>query len=479
MADLPRVCVLGAGTSGVICAKVLKDHGVPVDVYEKGSGLGGIWRFKNDNGQSTCYRSLHINTSKRLMELSDFKFREETAEYPTHWEIHEEFERYVDTFDVRKHIRFSTEIKNCERLDDGTWKIDAEGPDGAYTEHYDFLCVANGHHWDPRLPDFPCEFNGISFHAHHYVDTRDPHNLEGKRVVVVGMGNSAMDIACELAHIGQGAGKVFLSQRSGVWIIPKIVGNTPQDKFQRHPMDEPGIIEKIRRTIVPRAWRMAAFDFAIQSVINLTVGNPKRVGLKPPKESFSQRHPTVSQEIHNRLIHGDITPKGNIAELMGDKVKFEDGSIEEVDAIIYATGYNIRFPFFAESFINAPDNSIPLWQRIFHPTIENIAFMGLIQPVCAMMPIVELQSNLVADYLCGEVKLPDSKAMEREMIAADKLLKAQYTSSKSHTIQIDCPEYTFELRKDWKRCRKLAKRAGNPLPVARKTEARPVESVSV
>ena len=470
---------MGAGTSGVICAKVLKDHGVPVDVYEKGSGIGGIWRFKNDNGVSTCYRSLHINTSKRLMELSDFKFRDHIAEYPTHWEILEEFERFVDEFGIRPHIRFNTEVKHCERLDDGTWKVSVEGPDGPYTEHYDFLCVANGHHWDPRYPDFPGEFNGVTFHAHHYVDVHDPHDLEDKRVVVVGMGNSAMDIACELAHVGQGASKVFLSQRSGVWIIPKIFGNTPQDKFQRHPMEEPSLIEKLRRKFVPRGLRVRAFDTLIQTIINITVGNPKRVGLKPPKESFSQRHPTVSQEIHNRLIHGDIVPKGNIAELMGDKVKFEDGSIEEVDAIIYATGYNIRFPFFDETFISAPDNSIALWQRIFDPKINNVAFLGLIQPVCAMMPCVELQSNLIADYLCGEVHLPDPKTMEREMIETDERMKRQYTTSKSHTIQIDCPEYTFELREDWKRCRKRAARAGNSLPVERKTEAKKEEPASV
>ena len=177
------------------------------------------------------------------------------------------------------------------------------------------------------------------------------------------------------------------------------------------------------------------------------------------------RHPTVSQELHNRLVHGDIVPKGNIRELRGDRVLFEDGSEEQVDAIIYATGYNIRFPFFDESLISAPGNSIPLWQRIFDPRFKDLAFVGLVQPVCAMMPIAELQSNFVADYLTGELHLPSAQQMREQMTAYDRSMKESYTRSESHTIQIDCPEYSYFLQKAWKLGRRRAAAAGNALPV--------------
>ena len=458
---MTKVCIIGAGTSGLICAKVLKEHGIDFDCFEKSSGLGGIWRFQNNNGMSTCYRSLHINTSKRMMELSDFKFRPEIAEYPSHSEILAEFERYADTFDVRHHITFETEVLHCERLPNGKWRVRIRGKAGEEVRNYDFLAVANGHHWDPRLPEFPGSFAGPAFHAHHYVDTQNPHQLKGKKVVVVGMGNSAMDIACELAHVGQGAGKVYLSQRSGVWIIPKIFGSVPQDKFQRHPMKKPGLWEQFKRTFIPRSVRVALFDTLIETIVKLIVGMPQRVGLKPPKERFHQRHPTVSQEIHNRLVHGDVVPKGNIKELKGDRVEFEDGSIEAVDAIIYATGYNISFPFFDQDFISAPGNSIPLFQRVFNPQIDNLAFIALVQPVCAMMPIAELQSNFVADYIVGEYHLPGADDMTKAMIAYDKMMKANYTHSHSHTIQIDCPEYSYLVQKEWARGRRRARHAGN------------------
>ena len=475
---LPRACIIGAGTSGVICAKVFKQHGIPFDVIEKSSGVGGIWRFKNDNGMSTCYRSLHINTSKRMMVLSDFPFKDSVAEYPTHEEILDYFEEYVDHFGVREHIEFRTEVRKVSRNDDGTWKVDlarVDTPEKVESRNYDFVAVVNGHHWDARIPSFPGKFDGIQMHAHHYVDAGDPHDLRDKNVVVVGMGNSAMDIACELGHRGQGAGRVFLAQRSGVWIVPKILGNTPQDEFIRHPMEEPTAWERFRRTYIPRRWRQKFSNFIGEAIVGFSMGKPSRVGLKDPKEPMNMRHPTISSEIHNRLIHGDITPKGNIAELMGEKVKFEDGSIEKVDAIIYATGYNITFPFFEKDFISAPNNSIPLWQRIFDPRFENLAFIALVQPLCSMMPIAEIQSHFVAEYLVGRNALPSPAQMEREMHDYDNFMKGRFTNSPSHTIQIDCAEYTYFLREAWEKGKKRALRTGSKVPVTARVADKPAK----
>jgi hypothetical protein len=252
-----------------------------------------------------------------------------------------------------------------------------------------------------------------------------------------------------------------------VWILPKVIGNTPQDRFQRHPMVEPSRLEHLIREHVPKGLLTSVTDRIIETTLNFVVGSPTRVGLKLPKEPFHMRHPTVSQEIHNRLVHGDITPKGNIEELQGTKVMFEDGSVEEVDAIIYATGYNVTFPFFDEDFISAPDNEIALFERIFDPRFDNLAFIALVQPVCAMMPIAELQSNLVADYLVGDYRLPVDTEMDRRASSYDSDMKSRYTASESHTIQIDCAEYSYYLREEWKRGAERARAAGGtPLVLA-------------
>lgn len=470
---LPRVCIIGAGTSGVVCAKVMHQHGFDVDCFERGSVIGGMWRFANDNGMSNIYRSLHINTSKRLMQLSDFPFPDHMAEYPSHAEIIEYFEAYAAKFGIRDVIRFRTEVRHAERLGDGTWKVDIAGPEGEQSRYYDVLLVANGHHWDPRRVKFPGDFDGEEIHSHDYVDMRTPLDLEGKRVVVVGAGNSAMDIACELAQAGRtgvGPARVVLSQRSGVWITPKVLGNIAQDQHVRHAMRRPGRAERFRRRFIPRGLRRRLSGALAQMWVRMVAGDPSRIGLKQPQDRFSQRHPTISQDIHARLIHGDLHARGNIAELMGDRVKFEDGSVEQADVLIYCTGYNITFPFFEHDFLAAPDNDIGLWHRLFDPRFDNLAFIALVQPLCAMMPIAELQSEFIAAYLEGRYHLPPREQMQQELTAYHEGMKAQYTRSPSHTIQIDCEEYSYNLFMEWDAGAARADAAGNVLPVAPRVE---------
>lgn len=467
--SLPKVCIIGAGTSGLICAKVMQQRGIPFDCFEKGSKIGGLWRYKNDNGLNSIYRSLHINTSKRIMELSDFPFPAHMPEFPGNAEIIQYFEAYAAHFDVHRRIIFNTEVIAAERLDDGCWQVQIAGPGGLETRFYDALLVANGHHWDPRRVEFPGAFDGVQLHSHDYLNLQEPVDLRGKKVVVVGSGNSAMDIVCELGQAqreGWGPDKVILSQRSGVWITPKVLGNIPQDKGLRHPMRRPSLWEHFKRRCIPKPLRTAAFNLVTESWLRIILGDPRRVGLKQPECRYSERHGTISQELHARLIHGDIQPLGDIRELRGREVVFEDGSVESADVIIQCTGYNIRFPFFEPTLVSAPDNDIALWQRIFDHRYDNLMFIGLVQPICAMMPIAELQSSFIADYLSGSYLAPQGGRMEAQMRRYHEGMKAQFTPSPSHTIEINCEEYSYYLYREWDRGRKRAREAGNPLPLA-------------
>lgn len=466
-----QVAVIGGGTSGVVCAKVLQQQGLEVQVFEKGSQLGGLWRFGNDNGMSSIYRSLHINTSKRLMQLSDYPMPAHMAEYPSHAEIIEYFEAYAEHFNVRRCMRFNTEVRKVEKAADGLWELTlVDGQGVQRCQRFANVVVANGHHWDARMVDYPGQFDGEQFHAHHYIDIREPVNMAGKCVVVVGAGNSAMDVASELgqalrmdmstpAALRTGPSKVLLSQRSGVWIAPKVLGNIAQDSKLRHPMKPPGAMERFMRQYVPRSWRAKAYDYFAERLIRSIAGDPERVGLKQPKERYSQRHGTISQDIHSRLIHGDVAPRGNIVELLGSKVRFEDGSEEVVDVIVHCSGYRITFPFFAPDFISAPQNDIALWQRMVHPQHAGLFFAGLVQPKCSMMPIAELQSSFMADIMLGKAVLPSSHAMQQQTQAMCAQVKAQFTRSESHTIQIDCEEYSHDLYREWERCRQRQRKA--------------------
>src|SRR3954470_15879497 len=335
---LPSACVIGAGSSGIAAAKKLRDAGVEVDVFEKSDRVGGNWVFGNRNGMSAAYRSLHINTSRDRMEYADYPMPRDYPDFPHHTQIARYFDSYVDHFGVREAIRFETGVEHAARRPDGVWEVTTERGE---TLEYDALLVANGHHWDPRWPDPPFpghdSFEGVQMHSHHYVDNEA---MRGKNVVVLGMGNSAMDIAVEATQV---ANRVFLAARRGAHIIPKYLWGRPLDQMGLSPR----VPWAIRRRIP-------------ECIIHSTTGGLEKSGLPKPDHPIGSAPPTISDEILSRLTHGDIKPKPNIASLEGSQVRFADGSVEDVDVVVYATGYKVTFPFFAPDFVSAPGNDLPL-----------------------------------------------------------------------------------------------------------------------
>src|SRR4051812_25808989 len=415
-----RVCVIGAGVSGLVSAKALRDRGIAYTCFESSDDVGGNWYFGNPNGRSSAYRSLHIDTSKERISFVDFPMPEHFPDFPHHSELHAWLRDYADHFGLRESIRFGTAVQRAERLEGGGWDIDGE--------RFDALVVCNGHHWDPRFPDFPGHFDGETIHSHHYIDTRDPIDTHDKRVLVVGIGNSAVDIASEVSRKGVAA-RTFLSTRSGAWVLPKYILGRPADTVVK---TNPRIPLRLQR-------RLGA---VLQRLVS---GKPEDFGLPTPNHRFLEAHPTVSSEILLRLGSGDCTAKADVAELMGDRVRFTDGSVEEVDVIVYATGYNVSFPFFDPGFISAPDNVLPLYKRMFKPAVEDLVFVGLGQAIPTIFPFAELQAKLMSRYLAGEWALPGAAEMER-MIRADEAKHIKHFSNRPrHTMQLDWYVYEDDL----------------------------------
>ncbi|MFM9054023.1 MAG: flavin-containing monooxygenase, partial [Solirubrobacterales bacterium] len=214
----PQVCVIGAGSSGITACQSLAERGIEFACFEKGSAIGGNWRYMNDNGMSSAYRSLHINTSREMMQYEAFPMPATYPDYPGHAEIAAYFEDFVDHFGLRENIEFQTEVVACKPTEEG-WEVTVEGPKGCRTEAFTDLMVCNGHHWNPRWPEpaFPGSesFTGEQMHAHDY---KTPEILDGKRVLILGIGNSATDIAVESSRI---ADRTILAMRRGAWIVPK------------------------------------------------------------------------------------------------------------------------------------------------------------------------------------------------------------------------------------------------------------------
>ncbi|WP_205696510.1 NAD(P)/FAD-dependent oxidoreductase [Conexibacter sp. SYSU D00693] len=421
----PRTCVIGAGSSGIAAAKVLHERGVPFDCYELSDRVGGNWVFGNANGISASYRSLHINTSRERMEFSDFPMPKRLPDFPRHDHIAAYFDDYVDHFGFRDRIRFRTAVEHVTPLAGGGF--DVRLGTGA-TERYDAVVVCNGHHWDPRWPEpaFPgaAESSIEQLHSHSYTEEEQ---LAGKDVVVLGMGNSAMDIAVDASYHAR---SVYLAHRRGAHIVPKYVFGKPVDQLGGQAL--PGAIR----------WPV------IRTMLRLVNGDLTQYGLQQPDHKFGQAHPTVSGRILDRLAHGAITPKPNIARLEDDEVVFEDGSRVHADLVVYCTGYKITFPFFDEDVVAAHDNRLRLFEHVVHPGIDRLYFIGLVQPLGAIMPIAERQSQLVANHLTGVYALPSRAEVERSIDAKQEAMRKRYVASKRHTIQVDFEDYMRELQQE-------------------------------
>ncbi len=434
-----RVCIIGAGSSGITAAQVLADKGIAFDCFEMGSGVGGNWRYGNDNGVSSAYRSLHINTSRSAMEYAAYPMPESLPDYPSHWQIADYFDAFVDHFGLREQITFRTEVVKVAAAQAGGYDVTVRSLDNvreSETHHYDHVIVANGHHWDPRWPEpgFPGseDFPGEQLHAHYY---RTPDVFADKRVVVLGIGNSATDIAVESSRV---ATETHLAMRRGAHILPKYLFGVPTDHLTDSPLARgPFAMQKL----------------GMKTMLRLAVGKMTDYGLPEPDHQVLEAHPTVSDDLLSRLGHGDISVKPNIDHFEGSTVCFVDGSKVEADVVVYSTGYKVSFPFLDDTVVRAEDNHVDLYRRVVSPDHPGLYFVGLIQPLGAVMPIAEAQSHWVVELIAGEVSLPPVAEMRAQIAAYDASLRKRYVASKRHTIQVDAHTYRTELAKERKRRR--------------------------
>jgi hypothetical protein len=334
----------------------------------------------------------------------------------------------VDHFGLRDTITFRTEVTRVEPADAG-WSVTTRNRDTGEvrTAHYGAVLVANGHHWDPRYPEppFPGTFDGEQTHAHHY---KVPDPYAGRRVLVVGIGNSATDIAVETSHVSE---RTFLAMRRGAHVIPKYIFGQPFDRLAKTPLARAPL------------WFQR---LTLRILLRLAQGRMTDYGLPAPDHKVLSAHPTISSDLLTRLGHGDITVKPNVERLDGDTVWFVDGSSERVDAIIYCTGYKISFPFL--DVVAAADNEIDLFHRVVPPEHPGLYFIGLVQPLGAIMPLAEAQSEWVADLLEGKAALPPADEARREISRYHQRSARRYLASKRHTIEVDFLAHLKEIERE-------------------------------
>jgi cation diffusion facilitator CzcD-associated flavoprotein CzcO len=379
------------------------------------------------------------------LAFEDYAVPSDWPDFPSHAQLLQYFKDYVDHFGLRPTITFNTAVTRAERATDGLWDVTLSTGE---TRRYDVLIVCNGHHWDPRIPDYPGTFEGVAFHSHAYCDPFQPYDMRGKNVVVVGMGNSAMDIASELAQRPM-AKNLWVSARRGVWVLPKYMNGKPADK-------------SAMPSWMPRKLGLSLARAAIKKAI----GNMEDYGLPKPDHEPLSAHPSVSGEFLTRAGCGDIKFKPAIKAFEGHNIRFDDDSVEHVDAVIFATGYKISFPFLTDpAFKTDADNRLPLFKRMVPAGVDNLFYMGLAQPLPTLVNFAEQQAKLLGAYLAGRYHLPSATERTETTAKDEAFYLGGYYNSPRHTIQVDFGHYCSDLTKEIARGTARAKAAGWSLPV--------------
>lgn len=416
-----RVCVIGAGPSGITAAKNLLQVGIRnLVVYEKGDQVGGNWVFSPRLSHSSVFETTHIISSKRMSEYEDYPMPDDYPDYPSHKQVLAYFQGYARRFGVNDYIRFNTEVIKAEKQPDDTWRLTLH--DGT-VETFDYLLVANGHHWDPRYPKYPGEFTGEFLHSHDY-KTNAP--FRDKRVLVIGGGNSACDIAVETARL---SAFTAMSMRRGYWIIPKHIMGVPSDVMASKIAGLPDFL----RYRVLRVALMAA------------IGRDNTLyGLEHPDYPLMRAHLVANSELLYYLKHGKVHPRRDIDHFEGKRVVFKDGRAEEYDTIIAATGFKISFPFFDPNFLSFDSKDVPLFVRVFHPDHASLFFIGLVQPQGCIWPLADAHAKLVANFIVGNYQTPPD--MRQRVQAQIERQRRFYLNSPRHTVEVEFHKHLWEVQ---------------------------------
>ncbi|WP_347125239.1 NAD(P)-binding domain-containing protein [Microbacterium sp. SY138] len=347
-----RYAVIGAGPSGLAAARALQKRGISVDGYEASHGVGGLWDISNP--RSTMYESAHLISSRTTTEFTEFPMRSR-VDYPGHRALKDYFDDYARHFGLADLFLFDTRVARLEPRDGG-WDLTSSGPRGDETHWYAGVVLANGTLAEPNIPAFPGEFTGELLHTHAY---KSPEQLKDRRVLLIGAGNSGCDIAVDAVHH---AVSVDMSVRRGYYFVPRYLFGRPSDTLnQGRPLPA-----RIKQAIDSR-------------VLRAFTGDPVRFGFPKPDYRIYESHPIVNTMVLNHLGQGDLRIRPDVSRFDGASVHFRDGSADDYDLVLLATGYTLDYPFVDREHLHWRGAAPRLFLNVFPASFNGLYVMGMIE----------------------------------------------------------------------------------------------------
>ncbi|WP_313555616.1 flavin-containing monooxygenase [Miniimonas arenae] len=414
------VCIVGAGPAGLAVARALAERGIEYTHLERHTGVGGVWDIDNPGGP--MYESAHLISSRTTSGYSGYPMPTSYPDYPRHDHVLAYLRAFAAHYGLDQRVETGVCVESVER-DGSAWVVTRT--DGTSSRH-GAVVVSTGSQWHPRLPALPGTYDGEVRHSQTF---RSPREFAGQRVLVVGGGNSGCDIACDAAR---NADYAAISMRRGYWFIPKHVFGVPSD------------VVGGKGSFLPKPVERAA----IQPLLRLLVGDTERLGLQKPDHKLFETHPIVNSLLLHHLQHGDIVARPGIADTAGRTVTFIDGTSEEFDVVVLATGYEHRVPVAQDLFGNAqhPD----LYLNFASREHTGLFGVGYIETNSGAFTLYDQQAHLIAAYLDGRAHRTPQAARFAAMIRTDRPdLSAGLTfdSSPRHTGYVDSDGYTRYLRR--------------------------------
>jgi cation diffusion facilitator CzcD-associated flavoprotein CzcO len=390
------MALIGAGPSGLAGARNLQKQGLAFQGFEAYSDVGGLWNIHNP--RSTVYASAHLISSKRMTEFTEFPMADAVADYPSHRELLDYFRAFAQAFDLTRHYRFNTRVLKVEPVSaapDTLWRLTTQTGDAApEAAEYKGVVIANGTLAEPNMPSFQGHFSGELWHTARY---KNAQQFSGKRVLIVGAGNSGCDIAVDAVHHAQ---SVDISVRRGYYFVPKYVFGRPADTVGG------------RFTLPP--WLKQRVD---STILKWFTGDPVRFGFPQPAYKMYESHPVVNSLILHHIGHGDVGVRADIERLDGHTVRFKDGTAKDYDLIVTATGYKLHYPFLDHELLNWQGMAPRLYLNIFAPQFDRLAVLGMVEASGLGWQGRYEQADLVARYL----KALDTGAPQAAALKAAKL----------------------------------------------------------
>lgn len=417
--------MLGAGPCGLTAVKNLLQQGLTsMTVFEKNKQLGGNWLFSEENDHSSVYETTHSISSKHLSAYEDFPMPDDYPDYPSHTQLLAYFNAYADHFEIKPFIKFNTCVLSVTPRSNHQWLVTYQDEHGQHDELFDHILVANGHHNAPLIPHYSGDFQGDILHSHHY---KKASPFKDKRVLVVGGGNSACDIAVEVARI---ASKTSISMRNAQHVFPKFIFGKPTD------------VAFSQIHWLPFWCR----QYIAKWTLRILQGRYAKYHLKKPTHKPLTTHPTINSELLYFIRHGKVSTRDEIKCFDGTQVCFSDNQKETFDTIIFATGYNIQFPFFPQELIDYQKSTdISLYLKMMHPELKTLYFIGLFQPQGCIWPLADLQAKIAAQIISGAISRPND--IPSKIIKETKLAQRRFKRSLRHALEVDYHDFRKQLLK--------------------------------